>query len=109
MTDLEEKQMVVELVKKLVKQNEYDRFLSLIDSLDKLNQEWFLHFMRRFINENENENENEWVIWNTEPQEYLNLFNELFEILDGYYWYYEMPEFNLPDDIRVKWTIHKIK
>lgn len=104
MTDLEERQRAMELVKKLVKQDEYDRFFFLIDSLDELNQVWFLHFINMFINGSEHE----WVIWETEPQEYLNLFNELFEILDGHYWYYERPELNLYDNIRAKWTIHKI-
>lgn len=104
MTDLEERQRVAELVKKLVKQNEYDRFFCLIDSLDEQNQKWFLHFIIMFIIGDENE----WIIWETEPQEYLNLFNELFEILDGHYWYCEMPELNLNDGIRAKWTLHKI-
>lgn len=104
MTDSQVRQRIAELVKKFVKQNEYDRFFLLIDSLDEQNQDWFL----RFINQLFYDNKNEWVIWDTEPQEYLNLFNELFEILDGYYWYYKMPELNLPDGIRAKWIIHKI-
>ena len=95
---------VVGLVKKFVKQNESDRFFFLIDSLDELNKHWFLHFINEFIDGNENK----WVVWGDEPQEYVELFNELFEILDGYYWYYEMPELNLPDGTRAKWIIHKI-
>lgn len=103
MTVREERQRVVELVKKLVKQNEYDQFFFLIDSLDKQNQIWFLHFINLFIDGKGNE----WEIWNTEPLEYLNLFNELFDILDGYYWYCKKL-INPPDGIRAKWIIDKI-
>jgi len=103
MTELEERQTVVELVKKFVKQNEYDRFFCLIDSLDTLNQTWFLHFINLFINDEEHE----WIIWDTEPQEYLNLFNEIFEILEGHYWYYKIPD-DLPRGLRARWIIYKI-
>lgn len=103
MMELEERQRVVELVEKFVKQNEYDRFFFLIDSLDELNKMWFLHFINVFISGDENE----WVIWDTEPQEYLNLFNEIFEILDGYYWYYDIPD-DIPIGTRARWIIHKI-
>ena len=104
MTDLEERQRVIGLVEKLVKQDEYNRFFFLIDSLDEQNQRWFLHFINSLIDGNENV----WIIWDIEPQEYLNLFNEIFEILEGHYWYYKMPELDLPDGVRAKWVIHKI-
>ena len=104
MTDSEERQRVVGLVEKLVKQYEYNRFFFLIDSLDEQNQIWFLHFINLFIEGTDNI----WVIWDTEPQEYLSLFNELFEILEGYYWYYEMPELNPVDGTRARWILYKI-
>lgn len=76
------KAIVETKIQKVLNATDYIRFVKLIHLFNEENQRWMLYFLNSFL-EHPSHNDR-WYIFKTEPSEYIDISQEIFDIVDGF-------------------------
>lgn len=69
-------------LQEILNATDYIHFNKLLRLLDEDNQHWILNFLNDFL-EHPNHND-QWCIYQNEPREYVDISEEIFDIVDGF-------------------------
>lgn len=69
-------------IQEILNATDYIRFVELMRLFDEDNQRWMLHFLNSFL-EYPSHNDG-WRIFKDEPNEYVDISEEIFDIVDGF-------------------------